>query len=97
MEPKDLTVSVLREIRDEILGVREDLRESRAQTHDELAAFRREAATRFEVIETTLRDLAEQMVMLGRGVKIAIEGRDTTTTRMEELERRVGELERRVG
>ena len=46
---------------------------------------------RFEVIEATLKDLAEQMVMLARGVKTALEVRG----RMDDIERRLAEVEKR--
>jgi len=97
VEPADLTVRILQEIREDIRGVRDELRESRAQAREELQAFREDSAARFEVIETTLRDLAQQMVMLGRAVKVAIEARDTGGARMDELERRVAELEKHTG
>lgn len=71
MEPTDLTVRVLQEIRDDQRGMRQDLRAS-VEAQAELA---REFRARFEVIETTLRDLAQQMVLLARGVKVAIEQR----------------------
>lgn len=47
----------------------------------ESEAARRESNQRFEVIETALRDVAEQLVMLSRGVKIAIEVRAPQTSR----------------
>ena len=62
MKPTDLTVRILQDIREEIHGLREEQRE-----------FREESFTRFETIENTLKDLAEQLVMLARGVKVAIE------------------------
>lgn len=56
-------------IRDDIRGMRtdqrafaEDIRGIRADQQ----AFAEHVNARFEVIETTLRDLAEQMVMLSR-------------------------------
>ena len=69
VEPADLTVKILREIRDEQRGMREDLRASFAAQAELAGEFR----ARFEVIEITLRDLAKQMVLLARGVKVAIE------------------------
>ena len=85
MAPADLTVKSLQEIRDE-------LRESR----DEQRAFRQSSDQRFEVIETTLRDLAEQMVTLGRGMKVLLEGRGDSDARFESLESRVSALEKKV-
>ncbi len=58
MEPTDLTVKILQEIREEIRGTNSRM--------DKLGA---DMDARFEVIETTLRDLAGQMVILARGIK----------------------------
>jgi len=73
VEAESLTVKILGEIREDLRGIREDLRESRG----DVAAFRAVTADRFEVVENTLRDLAEQMVMFSRAVKIAIEARES--------------------
>jgi hypothetical protein len=56
MKPANLSVRILQDIREEIHGLREEPRE-----------FRDESFTRFETLETTLRDLTEQLVMLARG------------------------------
>lgn len=56
MKPVDLAVRILQDIRDELHGLREEQRE-----------FREGSFARFEAIERTLRDLAEQLVMLARG------------------------------
>jgi hypothetical protein len=84
MKPADLTVRILQDIRDEIHGLRAEQRE-----------FREESFARFETIESTLRDLAEQLVMLARGVKVAIEQRSKGDDRIRKLERRVSALEKR--
>jgi len=91
VEPTDLTIRILQEIREEIRGSRADQR-SQADRFD---AFARETAQRFEVIETTLRDLAQQLVMLSHAVKVAIEVKRTVESRLDEHERRLGELEKR--
>lgn len=52
---------------------------------------------RFEVIETVLRDLAQQLVILGRGVKVAIEERRAAVDKWDDHETRLQALERRVG
>jgi hypothetical protein len=84
MKATDLTVRILRDIREEVHGLREEQRE-----------FRDESFGRFEAIERTLRDLAEQLVMLARGVKVAIEQRSKADDRIRKLERRVAALEKR--
>lgn len=90
MEPTDVTVSILRDIREEIRGLREEQRGFR----EELGQFREVTLARFEVIETTLRDLAEQLVLLARAVKVAIESRDKAEQRFEAIEARLASLER---
>ena len=74
MEPTDLTVKILQELREgqkdqtqELHSLRDEMREDRAR-----------ADQRFEVIETSLRNLAEQMVMMTRAVKVALESRTAT-------------------
>jgi len=84
MKPTDLSVRILQDIREEIHGLREEQRE-----------FREESLGRFEVMESTLRDLTEQLVMLARGVKVAIDQRSKTDDRIRKLERRVAVLEKR--
>lgn len=75
MSENDLTIKILQ-------GIREDLQQSNRDSNARLdalaaeqAASRAESNQRFEVIETALRDVAEQLVMLSRGVKAAIEVR----------------------
>lgn len=98
MEPENLTVKVLLEIRDEIRGLRE---EQRAQG-DRLDTFMRDTRTRFdlvdkrfEAVETTLRDLSQQLVLLARGIKVALKQRKRTEQKFEDHERRIGALEKR--
>ncbi len=55
MEPENLTVRLLQEIRDEVRSSSQKS-EVRFEKMDQRA----------EVVETTLRDLAQQMVMLAR-------------------------------
>jgi predicted nuclease with TOPRIM domain len=81
--PPTGTVRILRDIREEVHGLREEQRE-----------FREQSFGRFEVIEGTLKDLAEQLVKLAHGVKVAIERRSKTDDRIRKLERRVASLEK---
>jgi predicted nucleic acid-binding Zn-ribbon protein len=86
MEPENLTVRLLQEIRDEVRSSSEKS-EVRFEKMDQRA----------EVIETTLRDLAQQMVMLARGIKTALEHRSSVDNRLDDAERRLNDLEKRVG
>ena len=86
MEPENLTVRLLQEIRDEVRRS-SDKSEVRFEKMDQ----------RFEVIETSLRDLAQQMVMLARGIKTALEHRTNVDGRLDDAERRLADLEKRIG
>jgi hypothetical protein len=93
VETSDLTVKILQEMRDELRGI--NTRLDAAATEN---AARFEASNaRFEVIETTLRDLAQQLVILGRAVKVAIDDRRVSLDNWQEHERRIAELERKLG
>jgi chromosome segregation ATPase len=91
VEPRDLTVRILEDIRDEIRG----LRQEQQQFRQEQQQFRQETTARFEIIETTLRDLAQQLVVLGRGLEVAIKQRATTDARLDDHDRRIRVLEGR--
>jgi len=86
MEPEDLTIRLLQEIRDEVrrssdrTEVRFEKMDQRFEKMDQ----------RSEVIETMLRDLAQQLVMLARGIKTALEHRGTTESRLDVLEKQSG-------
>lgn len=95
----------LRGLREDNKGLREDsrslredfraLREDNRAAREDFQSFAQQAVFRFEAMETTLRDLAQQMVMLARGVKVAIEGRGDVETRLEDVERRLAAIETR--
>ncbi|MBL8914868.1 MAG: hypothetical protein JNM17_29455 [Archangium sp.] len=78
MEPENRTVKLLQEIRD-------DARSSARETREQLEKFSREHREqfermdqRFEVIETSLRDLAQQLVMLASRRRSSTERPSTT-------------------
>ncbi len=93
MEPENLTVRLLQEIRDEVRRS-SDKSEVRFEKMDQ--RFEK-MDPRFEVIETSLRDLAQQMVMLARGIETALEHRTNVDGRLDDAERRLADLEKRVG
>lgn len=100
MEPADLTLQVLREIRDETKKTNQRIEQMNSQFNERFERmdhrFER-MDQRFEVVETVLRDLAQQMVTLSRGVKSALEVRANTESRLEDLERRMTAVESRDG
>lgn len=80
MEPDNLTIRLLQEIRDEVRrsSDRSDARFEHMERRFEKVDQRFERMDhRFEVIEATLRDLAQQLVLLARGLKTALEHRGT--------------------
>ena len=85
----DITVEILKDIRDEIRGVRTELREEIAGVRNELQNH----TVRFAAVEKTLLDLAEQQRFVVRYTK-AISERDTRLEpRVSALEARVDKLE----
>ena len=92
MIENDLTIKILQGIRDDLQGMRIEQEAGRK----EQAAARAESNQRFEVIETALRDVAEQLVMLSRGVKAALEVRAGIEKRVDDHEKRIAELEQRA-
>ena len=100
MEPENLTVRLLQEIRDEVRrsSDKSEVRfEKMDQRFEKMDQRFEKMDQRFEVIETSLRDLAQQMVMLARGIKTALEHRTNVDGRLEDAERRLADLEKRIG
>jgi trimeric autotransporter adhesin len=67
MEPENLTIRLLQEIRDEVRrsSDKTEVRfEKMDQRFEKMDQRFEKMDQRFEVIETTLRDLAQQMVLL---------------------------------
>jgi chromosome segregation ATPase len=93
MEPENHTIRLLQEIRDEVRrsSDKTEVRFEKMDQHFEKMDQRSEA------IETTLRDLAQQMVMLARGIKTALEHRTSVDNRLDGVEQRLSDLEKRVG
>ena len=101
MSDGDLTVAILREIRDEMKATRTELKQELAATRTELKAEISAMCSdlgqridltnaRLEIVETTLKDLAGQMVMLTRYVKNSV---DRHEDQIEDLQGRVTKLE----
>ncbi len=100
MEPTNLTVKLLQELRDgqrsqteELHELRNDMRGELHELRNEMREGRDRADQRFEIIETSLRDLAEQMVMMTRAVKVALDSRVNNETRLDDHELRLRALE----
>ena len=102
MADSDLSVAILREIREDVRTTRSELKAEIAATRTELkaeiAATRTELKAeisvtnvRLEVIEHTLKDLGGQQLILTRYVRNAIDKHDDA---IEDLDERVINLER---
>jgi hypothetical protein len=100
MTENDHTIQILQ-------GIRNDLQQSNRENAERFAALQaqmdrgfeqmdrgfEQANLRFEVIETSLRDMAEQLVMQSRALKAAIESRAAVEKRLDEHEARLNDLE----
>jgi hypothetical protein len=64
MEPRDLTPKLLTEIRDELRSIREVV-----ERHSDQFELQNE---RMFLVETVLRELSEQILMMGRGLRTAL-------------------------
>lgn len=97
MEPENLTLRVLQEIRDEVRRA-SDKTEARFEKMDQrfekMDQRFEQADQRAAVIETTLRDLSQQMVLLARGIKTALEHRGGVDARLDSVEQRLDALEK---
>ena len=82
MADSDITVEILKDIRDEIRGVRSEVRELRTGT-----------SVRLDVVESTLLDLAEQERFVVRYTKAISERDSRLEPRVSSLEARVDKLE----
>ncbi|MCU0701228.1 MAG: hypothetical protein MUC96_32360 [Myxococcaceae bacterium] len=102
MTDSDLTISILQ-------GIRSDLQQSHRDNAERFAALQsqmdrgfeqvnlrfEQANQRFEVIETALRDVAEQLVMQSRALKAFIDSRAVVEERLDDHEARLVALEQR--
>ena len=106
MADSDITIEILKDIRDEIRGVRSEFREELRGVHTGLRAEirglredtnqRLEANTqRLDLVETTLLDLAEQNRFIVRYTRALAERHADVEPRVSALENRVEKLESR--
>ena len=89
MAGSDVTVEILKDIRDDIRGVRTELREEMAGVRTELQKH----TERFVVVEKALLDLAEQQRFVVRYTKAISERDSRLEPRVSALESRVDKLE----
>lgn len=107
MEPENLTVRVLMDIREEMRGMRGDLsglREDVSGLREDVNGLREDVNglheeqlrtnERLAVVETALVDIGGQLRFLGRASGVARVARRRHDERLDDLERRVTDLER---
>jgi len=92
-ETEALTVSILREIRDEIRATRQDLGARIDQTNARLE----HTNLRMDKVEETLLELAEQQRFVVRYIKTLAERDRRFDTELAELRGRVDSIEKRIG
>ncbi len=100
MEPTDLTIEILKDIRTEIRGQREShdaFARATVQHFEQVDQRFNVVDQRFEIIETSLRDVAEQLVMQSRALGTILEGMRTRDGRIESLDRRLTAVEAQLG
>ena len=100
MAASDITVEILKDIRDELRGVRTELRDEirgvRTEVHDlrtETHEFRTETNERLEQVESAFLDLAEQQRFVVRYTPAISERDARLEPRVSALEGRVDKLE----
>jgi hypothetical protein len=102
MADSDITVEILKDIRDEIRGVRTGLGEEIRGVRSEVRELREDTNQRLDannqrldLVETTLLDLAEQQRFIVRYTKALAERHGDVEPRVSALESRVEKLESR--
>jgi hypothetical protein len=103
MEPTDLTLKILQGIRDDLRASTEAQRattEAHRASTEAQTAFQREVLKRFELsdkrsaaMEAAIRDMAEKIAILARGVKVGISNRAFLLSHIEDHEKRLRALE----
>ena len=100
MAGADITVEILRDIRDEIRGVRSEFREEMGGVRAELQQLRFDTnerldsqTERLETVESVLLDLAEQQRFVVRYTRVISERDARLEPRVMALESRVEKLE----
>ena len=100
MADSDLTVAVLREIRDAVRTTNEKVDHMRIELGERIDGTRDSLSERIDitnvrlgVVETTLKDLAGQQVLMTRYIKNVVDRHDQA---IDDLRERVTRLETRV-
>lgn len=89
MAETDITVEILKEIRDETRGVRTEL----VTTNQRLGQLEERVDNRLGHVEAALLDLAQQQRLLVRYAKVTAERDSSLGSRVDALETRVDKLE----
>lgn len=108
MDPENLTVRVLMDIRDEMRGLRGDVTDMREEVRglrtdvvdirEEVRGLRSEVThigERLALTDNLLVDVGGQLRMMGRSMGVTRAAKRRHETRLDALELRVSELERK--
>mgnify|MGYP003474390520 CR=1 FL=1 len=87
-EVQHLVVEQLKLLRGDVQDLRGDMQKVREESQQS----REEAVLRFEAIEGALRDSAQQLVVLARGVHSLIQSRQSNDDDVDDLKRRVSAI-----
>jgi NTP pyrophosphatase (non-canonical NTP hydrolase) len=90
----EITSTILRQIRDEIVALRTDhlsMRHELKELTGEVATTRTELKGELGSVQDVIRDLAAQMLMIGRYIK------NKQDVAIADLRKRVARLEKKVG
>ena len=92
----DITIEILKDIRDDIRGVKSGVHEVRAEVHGlrtEVHELRSDTNKRFALVEAAILDLAEQHRFVVRYTKVIADRDGQLEPRVIALESRVDKLE----
>jgi hypothetical protein len=95
MTENDLTIQILQGIRSDLQQANRENAARFEQVDKRFEEMTERFDLRFEVIETALRDMSEQLLMQSRAIRAAIEVRANVEKRLDEHEDRLTALEQR--
>jgi hypothetical protein len=96
MEPTDLTIEILRGIRDDLGGLREELHQTRAELSERIDGLREELSSRIVASEirtaTAITDLSGTV----RDMTAVLRAQHDLRPRLERCERDIADLQQKI-
>ncbi len=96
--PADLTVQLLRQIRDELKAQRSESNARSRKTEERFEKMDQrfeKIDQRFEIIESTLLGTNEHLAMMSRSLRALLDRRNAVDARLDDHEERLSKLEKR--